>query len=58
MTVPIWALFALLSVVCALFPLPTWVRRVHWLRVVGLWACLSFCIVVWYGVFRLVWWLA
>ena len=58
MTVPIWTPFAVLTVVCALFPPPAWVRRVDWVSVAGLCACLSFCIVVWYGVFRLVWWLA
>lgn len=58
MTVPMWAPFALLTAVCAIWPPPMWVRRIDWVRVVGWWACLSFCFIVWYAVFRLVWWVA
>lgn len=58
MTIPMWAPFAALAAVCASCPMPAWVRRVDWPRVVGWWASLSFCLLVWYGVFRLVWWVA
>ena len=49
MTVPLWAPFAALTLVCAVCPPPVWMRRVDWVRV-GAWAiALGFCVFFWYA---------
>jgi len=58
MTVPMWTPFALLTAICVVLSPPAWTRRVDWVRVIGWWASLSFCLLVWYAVFRLIWRLA
>lgn len=50
MTVPMWMPFALLTAVCAVCPVPKWVRRVDWL-LVGCWTfAVAFSVAFWVGV--------
>ena len=58
MTIPLWAPFALLTAVCAIYPAPAWTRRVDWYALACWSACLVFCLTVWFGVFLLVRWAA
>lgn len=58
MTIPMWSPFAALVVVGVFCPPPAWARRIDWVIVAGWLGALMFSLAVWYGVFRLVWWVA
>ena len=54
MTIPLWAPFAALSVLCLIFPRPARLRRIDWF-VLGFWtAAMAFCVGVWIAVATLV----
>lgn len=59
MTIPMWAPFALLTLVCGLCPPPRWLRRVDWYRVTVYTVLLAYCLGVWalvgFVVWRVVW---
>lgn len=49
MTLPLWAPFAGLAVVCAFRPPPRWIRSIDWVRV-GAWTIiLTYCGFVWFA---------
>lgn len=54
MTVPMWAPFAVLTVVCAVKPTPSWMRRLahslDWV-LLGAWLlALAYSVAVWVGI--------
>lgn len=58
MTVPVWAPFMLLTLICAVWPPPRWMRRLDWYKV-GAWTgCVAGSLIVWVCVFLIVWWAA
>ena len=58
MTVPMWMPFALLTALCAAYPIPGWVRRVDWF-VVSAWTLLGvFCGAFWFAVVLFGMWIA